>query len=75
MLNRFQRVLESFQTHNVQYVVIGGVAAILHGVARTTFDLDILIRADEQNASRLLKALLDAGMGTAALTDPHELLS
>lgn len=38
-------VFASFQSHNVRYVVIGGIAAVLHGVPRATFDLDILIGA------------------------------
>ncbi len=40
MLNRFQDVFRSFQRHGVKCVVIGGVAAILHGVPRATFDLN-----------------------------------
>jgi hypothetical protein len=55
--------------------VIGGIAAVLHGVPRATFDLDILIEAKPENAKNLLKAFLDAGLGTAALTTPEELLS
>lgn len=55
--------------------MIGGVAAILHGVPRTTFDLDILIEATPDNAGRLLEALLDAGLGTASLTDVKSLLA
>ena len=45
MLNRLQAVFESFEAHGVEYVVIGGIAAVLHGVPRATFDLDILIEA------------------------------
>ena len=45
MLNRLRDVFASFQKHQVKYVVIGGVAAVLHGVPRATFDLDILIAA------------------------------
>jgi len=44
-------------------------------VARATFDLDILIDPTKDNASRLLKALEAAGLGTAALTDVDDLLS
>jgi hypothetical protein len=55
--------------------VIGGVASILHGVPRATFDLDILIEATLENARRLLAALLDAGLGTAALTTPEDVLA
>lgn len=57
MLNLLKDVFSSFQKHNVRYLVIGGIAAVLHGVPRATFDLDILIEANEENAQRLLKAL------------------
>ncbi|MCH7847485.1 MAG: hypothetical protein IIB53_03900 [Planctomycetes bacterium] len=75
MLNRLQGVFESFQSHDVRYVVIGGIAAALHGVPRATFDLDILIEASPANAKKLLDALLEAGLATAALTTAEELLA
>jgi hypothetical protein len=55
--------------------VIGGIASVLYGVPRATFDLDILIEPSVENAGRLLKALTDAGLGTASLTTPEDLLS
>ena len=75
MLNRLQDVFRSFQQHDVKYVVIGGIASILHGVPRATFDLDILIEATPDNTRRLLDALLDAGLGTAALTTVDDILA
>ena len=47
---------------------------MLHGVPRATFDLDILIEADERNVKNLLAAFFDAGLGTADLITPEELL-
>lgn len=73
MLNRLQDVFASFQRHNVQYVVIGGIAAVLHGVPRATFDLEILIKATPENAPKLLDALLEANFGTASLITAEEL--
>lgn len=75
MINRLIDVFKSFQKYNVKYLVIGGIAAVLYGVPRATFDLDILIEASEENARRLLDALLDAGLGTASLTNKDEILS
>jgi hypothetical protein len=75
MLNRLKRVFESFQKHEVRYLVIGGIASILYGVPRATFDLDILIESTPDNAQRLLDSLSNAGLGTASLTDVKELLS
>jgi hypothetical protein len=74
MLSQYRDVFASFERHGVEYLVIGGVAAALHGVPRATFDLDILIEATSANARRLLDALLEAGLGTAALTSPEDLL-
>ncbi len=75
MLNLLKDVFSSLQRHKVRYIVIGGIAAVLHGVPRATFDLDILIEAKPENAKNLLEALLEAGLGTAALTTPEELLA
>ncbi len=75
MLNRLRDVFKSFQQHEVKYVVIAGIASVLHGVPRATFDLDILIEATPENAERLLQALRHAGLGTASLTSPDDLLS
>ena len=74
MLDRLRDVFASFQDHDVRYVVIGGIAAVLHGVPRATLDLDILIDATPDNARGLLDALLDARLGTAALTTPEDVL-
>jgi len=75
MLNRLIDVFASLQNHEVRYVVIGGIAAVLHGVPRATFDLDVLIEASEENVYRLLKALSEAGLATATLISPKEILA
>lgn len=75
MLNRLQDVFKSLQKHKVKYVVIGGIASILYGVPRATFDLDILIETTPQNGLKLLEALTEAGIGTANLTNVDDLLS
>ena len=75
MLNQLKDVFSSLEKRNVRYVVIGGIAAVLHGVPRATFDLDLLIEASEKNVEALLQALLDARFGTAALTSAQEVLA
>ncbi len=75
MLNQLKGVFSSFQKKEVKYIVIGGIASVLHGVPRATFDLDILIEATPANAEKLLDALVDAGLGTASLTSVEELLA
>ncbi len=75
MLNLLQDVFKSFQQNDVKYVVRGGIAVALHGVPRATFDLDILIEATTENAQRLLKALTEAGFGTAAMTNADDIVA
>jgi hypothetical protein len=74
MLRRFRDVFASLLSHRVKYVVIGGIAAVAHGVPRATFDLDILMEATEENADRLPMALRSCGFGTAHLISASELL-
>jgi hypothetical protein len=45
--------------HGVDYVVIGGVAAILHGSVRVTYDLDVVFAPDGQNLRLLGSALTE----------------
>lgn len=75
MLALYRDVLKSLNSHRVKYVVIGGIAAIVQGVPRTTLDLDIFIDATEPNAARLLAALVDAGFGTATMTTAKNVAS
>lgn len=42
MINRLLDVFASFGRNDVRYIVIGGIAAVLHGVPRATFGLDVL---------------------------------
>lgn len=54
----FRHLIESLLRHEVEFVVVGGVAAVLHGAPVTTFDLDALFRVSEKNAERLHAALV-----------------
>jgi len=75
MIGGHLQLYACLQRYGVEYIVIGGVAAIVHGVPRTTLDIDLLINATEPNATALLQAFLEAGLGTAALTDAKDVLA
>jgi hypothetical protein len=38
----FREILELLNKHEVEYIVVGGVAAVIQGAPITTFDLDAL---------------------------------
>ena len=53
----FREILERLNEHQVEYIVVGGVAAVIHGAPITTFDLDTLVSVSPENANRLQAAL------------------
>lgn len=54
-------MLEVLQRHDVRFVVVGGMAAIFHGAAHLTFDLDITPERSRENLQRLSDALGELG--------------
>ena len=54
--------LRALSEGGVEFVVVGGLAAVLNGAPVNTFDLDIVPARNEENISRLLRVLdgLDA---------------
>ena len=57
----FLTPLELLTERNVRFVVIGGVAAVLHGSNVITSDLDICYARDDENLERLAAVLADLG--------------
>lgn len=54
----FRRILELLEGNGVEYVVVGGVAAVLQGAPMSTFDIDALVKIDPRNIERLHRALV-----------------
>lgn len=53
----FTRFLPLLSQHGVEYILIGGGAAIAHGAARTTYDVDIVYARQPENVRKLVEAL------------------
>lgn len=51
--------LAHLTAYGVDFVVVGGIAATMHGSARDTFDLDICPDQDPDNLEALGRALID----------------
>jgi hypothetical protein len=54
---KFLRLLRELGRHQVDYVLIGGIALNLHGIVRATEDIDLFVRPNEDNIQRLRQAL------------------
>jgi hypothetical protein len=56
---RFAEILRLLATHDVEFVVVGMAAGILHGAPVTTVDLDVVHRRSPENVARLLRVLAE----------------
>jgi hypothetical protein len=63
----FKDLLELFNAHKVEYIIVGGYALAFHGVPRYTGDIDIFVKPDDENATRIMSALEDFGFGSVGL--------
>jgi len=55
-------LLAALEDHGVDYIVVGGIAAIAHGVRRTTLDADIVIASTAANDERMAAAYEQLGV-------------
>ena len=56
---RFADLLPLLVSRNVRFIVVGGGAAIAHGLARLTYDVDVVYERAPENISTLCGALRD----------------
>jgi len=59
-------VLAALERAGVRYLVVGGVAVVLHGHLRTTADLDLVISLEPGNTRRTVEALAQLGFRSRA---------
>ena len=67
MLKDQKDLLRALNAHRVEYLVVGGHAAIAYGNARFTGDIDIWIRASQENSIAVFTALAEFGAPLAGL--------
>lgn len=52
-----KKLFDTLDREGVECVIIGGIAAVAHGSASATFDLDVCYARDDANLERLARAL------------------
>ncbi len=55
---------------DVQYIIVGGLATVLHGYARFTADVDLVINLNQSEAENAIKVLTSLGLKPRAPVDP-----
>ena len=64
----FRDLFELFNAHDVAYTIVEAHAPAFHGAPRYTGDIEGFVRADGENAKRIVRALGEFGFGPPGLT-------
>lgn len=67
----FRDFISALNDSDVEYILVGGYAVILHGYRRTTGDLDIWVNTTKENYLKLLNAFLNFGLPTTDLSEQN----
>ncbi|MBI4679291.1 MAG: hypothetical protein HY748_17085 [Elusimicrobia bacterium] len=65
----FKELLELFNAHAVEYLIVGAHALAFHGAPRYTGDMDVYVCSAAENARRVMAALRDFGFGSTGLSE------
>lgn len=65
-------VFAALNEAGVRYVVVGGLATVLHGYPRLTADIDLIVDLEAGEAKKAIEALLALGFKPHAPVDPMQ---
>jgi hypothetical protein len=65
-------VFEALNDMQVRYVVVSGLATVLHGYARLTADIDLMVDLEPEQLRRGIDALVKHGMIPRLPVDPYD---
>ncbi|TAL34514.1 MAG: hypothetical protein EPN93_11925 [Spirochaetes bacterium] len=63
----FKDFLKLLNSHDVEYLLVGGYAVAYHGYIRATHDIDVWIRVTPENVRRVVDAVTEFGFAPADL--------
>ena len=61
MTGHIELVVRAFEDSGVRYLIVGGVAVVLHGHLRTTADVDLWIELERANLDKAVRCLRGLG--------------
>jgi hypothetical protein len=75
MSNHINEILFALTDAEVEFVVGGGVAAVLHGVERVTLDIDLALDMDPANVEKFLAVMHELGLQPRVPVPARDLMS
>ena len=68
----FEPIFKILHAAGVRYVVVGGLATVLHGYARLTADVDLAVDLAPEEATKMIQALVAKGFRPQVPVLPEE---
>ena len=68
----FEPVFQALNKAGARYVVVGGLATVLHGYARLTADVDLAVDLAPEEATKVIRALVTMGFRSQVPVSPEE---
>lgn len=65
----FRDFIQAMNNHDVEYILVGGYAVILHGYRRVTGDMDIWVKRTKENYSKLVHAFAEFRLPVFDMTE------
>jgi hypothetical protein len=65
----FSEFIKALNDNDVEYILVGGMAVILHGYIRGTGDMDIWVKKTKDNYQKLVSAYTQFGMPVFDMTE------
>lgn len=73
-MNPYREILKSLADAQVEFIVGGGVACVLHGVERLTMDVDVAVHMQPANLERFVDVMSVLGLKPRVPVSPQVLL-
>ena len=71
----FEPLFKALNDADVRYIVVGGVAVVLHGYARLTVDIDLVVDLAAEQATKTIDVLTNLGLRPRVPVDAGEFAS
>lgn len=65
----FRDFIHALNKHEVEYILVGGYAVILHGYRRVTGDMDIWVNKTKNNYIKITRAFAEFGLPLFDMTE------
>ncbi len=69
-MSLFEPIVDALNRADVRYVVVGGLATVLHGFARLTADIDLAVDLSPAEARKAIGVFIGLGFRPRAPVDP-----